>query len=100
METSPLGGLQLAGKDLQEGGFAGAVGIDDAVAVALGELKVHMGERRRPPPYCKVKSETVIMALLLCYIKITVTMIIMRTEQSQKPWFQDSWLCSGAAFRA
>ncbi len=40
------GGLQLAGEDLQEGGFARAVGADDAVAVALDELQVHMGEKR------------------------------------------------------
>ena len=41
------GGLQLAGQDLQEGGLARAVGADDAVAVAAGELKVHVGEKGR-----------------------------------------------------
>ena len=39
------GGLQLAGEDLQKGGLARAVGADDAVAVALDELQVHMGEK-------------------------------------------------------
>ena len=38
------GGLQLPGEDLQKGGLARAVGADDAVAVALDELKVHMGK--------------------------------------------------------
>ena len=39
------GGLQLAGEDFQKGGFASAVGADDAVAVAPGELQVHVGEQ-------------------------------------------------------
>ena len=38
------GGLQLAGKDLQKGGFPRAVGADDAVAVPLDELQVHVGK--------------------------------------------------------
>ena len=38
------GGLQLAGEDFQEGGFTRAVGADDAVAVALGELEIHVGK--------------------------------------------------------
>ena len=38
------GGLQIPGEDFQEGGLAGAVGADDAVAVALGELQVHVGK--------------------------------------------------------
>ena len=40
------GGLQLAGQDLQKGGLAGAVGADDAVAVAPQELQIHMGKQR------------------------------------------------------
>ena len=38
------GGLQLAGEDFQEGGFTRAVGADDAVADALGELEIHVGK--------------------------------------------------------
>ena len=38
------GGLQLAGEDFQKGGFTSAVGADDAVAVAPGELQVAPGE--------------------------------------------------------
>ena len=40
------GGLQLTGEDLQEGGFARAVGADDSVAVAAVKLQVHMGKQR------------------------------------------------------
>ncbi len=38
------GGLQFPGEDAQEGGLAGAVCADDAVAVAGGELQVHVLE--------------------------------------------------------
>ena len=38
------GGLQFPGEDAQEGGLARAVGPDDAVAVAGGELQVHVLE--------------------------------------------------------
>ena len=37
--------LQFPGEDLQKGGLAGAVGADDAVAIALDKLQVHMGEK-------------------------------------------------------
>ncbi len=37
--------LQLAGEDLDEGGFAGAIGADDTVAVAAGELQIHLGKQ-------------------------------------------------------
>ena len=40
------GGLQLPGQDFQEGGLAGAIGADDAVAVAPEELQVDIGEQR------------------------------------------------------
>ena len=39
-------GLQFPGEDLQKGGLAGAVGADDAVAVAPQKLQVHVGEER------------------------------------------------------
>ncbi len=39
------GGIQFTGKDPQEGGFARAVGTDDAVAVAGQELQVYMLEQ-------------------------------------------------------
>ena len=39
--------LQLAGENLDKGGFPGAVGTDDAVAVAGGELKIHPAEQHR-----------------------------------------------------
>lgn len=38
--------LELTGEDLQERGFAGAVGADDAIAVAGGKLQVHLGKQR------------------------------------------------------
>ncbi len=40
----PLVSLNLARKDLEKGGFAGAVGADEAIAVAGGELDVHVLE--------------------------------------------------------
>ena len=40
------GGFQLTGENAQKRGFAGAVGADDAVAVALGKLQIHMGKQR------------------------------------------------------
>ena len=40
------GGLQLTGEDFQKRGLARAVGANDAVAVALDELQVHVGEQR------------------------------------------------------
>ena len=40
------GGVQLTGEDLQEGGFAGTVGADDAVAVAPQELQIDIGKER------------------------------------------------------
>ena len=40
------GGVQLPGKDLQKGRLAGPVGPDDAIAVPLHKLKVHMGKKR------------------------------------------------------
>ena len=40
------GGLQFSGEDLQKGGLAGAVGADDAVAVAPQKLQVHVGKQR------------------------------------------------------
>ena len=40
------GGLQIPGEDAQKGGLAGAVGADDAVAVAGDELEVHVLEER------------------------------------------------------
>ena len=40
------GGLQIPGEDFQKGGLSGAVGADDAIAVATQELQVHMGEQR------------------------------------------------------
>ena len=40
------GGLQFPGEDPQEGGFARTIGSDDAVAVAFGELQVHIFEKR------------------------------------------------------
>ena len=45
----PGGGLQLPGEYLQEGGFAGAVGPDDAVAVAGGELEGGPRKKFLPP---------------------------------------------------
>ena len=42
------GGFQIPGEDPQEGGFAGAVGTDDAVAVAGDELQIHVFEQRLP----------------------------------------------------
>ena len=39
------GGIQLAGEDAKEGGFACAVGADDAVAVAGQKLQVNMLEQ-------------------------------------------------------
>ena len=39
------GGVQLPGENPQEGGFAGAVGADDAVAVAGEELEIHILEQ-------------------------------------------------------
>ena len=39
------GGIQLTGEDSQEGGLAGAVGTDDAVAVAGEELEVNVLEQ-------------------------------------------------------
>ena len=39
------GGLQFAGQDLDKGGLSGAVGTDDTVAVAGGELQVHFGKQ-------------------------------------------------------
>ena len=39
------GGVQFTGEDAQEGGFAGTVGTDDAVAVAGEELQIHMLEQ-------------------------------------------------------
>ena len=36
------GGFQVPGQDLQKGGLASPVGADDAVAVAPGELQVHV----------------------------------------------------------
>ena len=42
------GGLQVSGQDLQKGGLAGAVCADDAVAVAPGELEIHMGKQGGP----------------------------------------------------
>ena len=39
------GRLQIPGEDPQEGGLSGAVGADDAVAVAGGELQVHVLEQ-------------------------------------------------------
>ena len=38
------GGLQIPGENFEESGLARAVGADDAVAVALGKLQVHVGE--------------------------------------------------------
>ena len=40
------GGFQLTGENAQKRGFTGAVGADDAVAIALGKLQIHMGEQR------------------------------------------------------
>ena len=40
-----MGGFQLAGQDAQEGGFSGAVGADDAIAVAGGKFQIHMGKK-------------------------------------------------------
>ena len=40
------GGLQVPGEDFQESRLSGAVGADDAIAVAPKELQVHMGEQR------------------------------------------------------
>ena len=40
-----LGGVQLPGENPQEGGFARAVGTDDAIAVAGQELKVYVLEQ-------------------------------------------------------
>ena len=42
-------GLQLAGEDLDKCGFAGAVGADDAVAVARGELQVDARKQHARP---------------------------------------------------
>ena len=42
------GGVQLSGEDLQESGFTRAVGADNAVAVAPGELQVHVGKQGGP----------------------------------------------------
>ena len=39
------GGIQLSGENPQEGGFARAVGADDAIAVAGQELQIHMLEQ-------------------------------------------------------
>ena len=39
------GGLQIPGEDAEEGGLAGAVGADDAVAVAGNELQLHVLEQ-------------------------------------------------------
>ena len=36
------GGLQLAGKDLQERGLARSVGADQAVAVSLRKFDIHI----------------------------------------------------------
>ena len=38
--------LQLAAEDLHEGGFAAAVGTDQAVAVAVAEFDGHVFEQR------------------------------------------------------
>ena len=43
------GGLQLAGEDLDKGGFARAVCADDAVAVAGRELQVHARKEHGRP---------------------------------------------------
>ena len=43
-----LGGFDLPGDDFQKRGFARAVGADDAVAVAAGELQVRLGEQDLP----------------------------------------------------
>ncbi len=43
------GRLQLAGEDLDEGGFPGAVGADDTVAVPGGKLQVHLGKQHGRP---------------------------------------------------
>ena len=51
-----VGGLQLAGEDAQEGGLAGTVGADDAVAVAGQELQVHVLEQ---PLAAKLHAEIV-----------------------------------------
>ena len=40
-----VGGFQFPGENAQERGFAGAVGADDAVAVAGQELQVHVLEK-------------------------------------------------------
>lgn len=42
MAISPLVGSRLTGQNSQKCGLAGAVGSDQAVAVALGELDVHV----------------------------------------------------------
>ena len=39
------GGVQISGENPQEGGLAGTVGADDAVAVAGQELQIHMLEQ-------------------------------------------------------
>ena len=38
--------LELTGEDLQECGFSGAVGADDAIAIAGGKLQVYLGKQR------------------------------------------------------
>ena len=43
----PARRLQFPGENLDKGGFSGAVGADDAVAVSGGELKVHPAEQHR-----------------------------------------------------
>ena len=44
MAISPLSGSISPDEDLEKGGFAGAVGADQAVAVAGGELDVDVLE--------------------------------------------------------
>ena len=42
----PVGGVQLSGQDLQEGGFSGPVGADQPVAVPFRKLNVYIFKQR------------------------------------------------------
>jgi hypothetical protein len=53
------GGLQIAGEDAQKRGFAGAVGADDAVAVAGSEFQVNMLKKRLAREKFRLTSLTV-----------------------------------------
>ena len=63
----PVIRLDLAGEDLQEGGFAGAVGADEAVAVARGELDVDVLE---DDPFAIGKGDVDALIMRACFLLV------------------------------